>query len=91
MRSQSPYSEIVPIVPCHVLRTRQGFRTHDINTMASSPLPGRNFRSSDYPLGTQSHANPIGLAWASRSDHFLPQNRLVFAFHVRMDGESKPD
>jgi hypothetical protein len=51
----------------------------------------RNFRSYDCTLGTQSHANPIGLPGASRGDHFLPQNRLAFAFHVRMDGEWKPD
>lgn len=30
---------------------------------------------------------PNRAAWASRSDHVLPQNRLAFAFYVRMDGE----
>ncbi len=30
------------------------------------------------------------MPWASRSDHFLPQNRLAFAFSLRTEGESKP-
>ena len=42
-------------------------------------------------ITTQSHANPIRLSEAPKSDHFLRQNRSTFALLVRMDGELKPD
>jgi hypothetical protein len=42
-------------------------------------LGGRNFSSCDCSLGTESHPNPVILS-GLQNDHFLPQNRLRFAF-----------
>jgi hypothetical protein len=43
-------------------------------------IPRKYFSLLDWSAGTQSNANPIRLPWPGKSDHFLPQSRLAFAF-----------